>query len=553
MISVKNHDKHKIIMKKLLSVLLAVLLVLGIAAPASVLAADEKEKIPIVYLRGNGNPIFDSAGQMAYPLPIDGKELTQQLVKKLMPYFRRAVFFGKWNEYYSAFEAEIREIFASVALDENGNISNDSGIANEQYRINERNMNTDKGQDGVYRLFDYNFWYDWRLDPWEIADELEIYIEHILAATGAEKVSLVGKCLGGGFVLAYLAKYGSGKIRSLAFDCTVGNGCEKLSDLFSGHAFIDTEAAERYYTEETVNFPEDVMAGFILASVALLNETDPAKLSQSTINMIYKKLYKQLTPRLCMASIGTWPGYWTNVIDSQYEEAKQLIFNGAVPEYAEKYKGLIEKLDNYDQKVRQRIPELLRSVKQSGTNVGVLAKYGCQLPAIIESRDMLSDSLVSLNRASFGATCSLVYNTLSDEYIAQQTEKGLGKYISPDRQVDASTCVFPDSTWIIKGMTHENWADCNDALIYTICTYNGQLTVDSTQEYPQFMVFDEQNCSLLKMTEENCDVTKWNAGEIRKHGIAEYFKALSEWLKAFIRFLKSLIKDGKTGFGLRAA
>ena len=102
-------------------------------------------------------------------------------------------------------------------------------------------------------------------------------------------------------------------------------------------------------------------------------------------------------------------------------------------------------------------------------------------------------------------------------------------------------------------MTHENWADCNDALIYTICTYNGQLTVDSTQEYPQFMVFDEQNCSLLKMTEENCDVTKWNAGEIRKHGIAEYFKALSEWLKAFIRFLKSLIKDGKAEFGLRAA
>ena len=104
-------------MKKLLSVLLAILLVLGIAAPASVLAADEKEKIPIVYLRGNGNPIFDSSGQMAYPLPIDDKEMMQQLVKKLMPYFRRAVFFGKWNEYYSAFEADIREIFASVALE----------------------------------------------------------------------------------------------------------------------------------------------------------------------------------------------------------------------------------------------------------------------------------------------------------------------------------------------------------------------------------------------------------------------------------------------------
>lgn len=134
-----------------------------------------------------------------------------------------------------------------------------------------------------------------------------------------------------------------------------------------------------------------------------------------------------------------------------------------------------------------------------------------------------------------------MYNTLSDEYIAQQTEKGLRKYISPDKQVDASTCLFPDSTWIIKGMTHENWASCNDDLIYTICNYDGQFTVETSEDFPQFMVYDEENSSLLKMTAENSDVTKWNAEEIRKRGVKEYFKALSDWYKAFFKLIKSLL------------
>lgn len=527
-------------MKKLISVILAVVLLLGVAAPATAFATGETEKNPIVYLRGNGDIIFDAYGNRAFPLLLEN-DVIMQNVKEVLPYFGRAVFLNKWDEYYDAFERVVSNLFSACALDENGNIANDSGIANAQYKRNEENMNTDKAINGKYGLFDYNFWYDWRLDPLEIADKLEEYITHILAATGAKQVSLVGKCLGGGFVIAYLAKYGSSKIRNLAFDCAVGTGCEKLSDLFSGHAYIDAEAAERIYTEEVIDSPDDYLAEFIRASINMLNETDHAKLTQATVNKIYKKLYKQLTPRLCMASFGTWPGYWTNVTETQYEQAKEIMFYGAVPENAEKYKGLIEKLDNYDVQVRQRIPEILRSVKQNGTNVGVLTKYGYQLPFYIESRDMLSDSLISLNRASFGATCSLVYNTLSDEYIAQQTEKGLGKYISPDKQVDASTCLFPDSTWIIKGMTHENWASCNDDLIYTICNYDGQFTVETSEKFPQFMVYDEENSSLLKMTAENSNVTKWNAEEIRKRGVKEYFKALSDWYKAFFKLIKSLL------------
>lgn len=532
-------------MKKILSVLLAAIMIFSIAAPCAFAAAGS-EKNPIIYIRGNGNPIFDHYGYQSYPLRMSDEELVKSLVKSLMKPFLKAVTLGKWDDYYTAFENELRDVFAGCALDENGNIANDSGIANIHYDANRKNMNSDyTNADGNSELFSYVFWYDWRLDPFEIADRLEEYIDCVLAATGAKKVSIVGKCLGGSFVLAYLAKFGGSKVRNVAFDCTVGGGCEEASDLFCGKANVDFEATERkYYDENTITFDKAqyILNEFIIASLDVINETDRLKLTEKAATKIYKLLSKELTPRLCMATFGGWPGYWTNVTKEQYEEAKNMMFYGAVPEYAETYKGLIEKLDMYDKLVRSRIQELLLSVKESGVNFGVLAKYGYQLSNLIESRDMPGDSLVSLHASTFGATCSNVYDTLSEDYIAERTAAGFGKYISPDKQVDASTCVFPDSTWIIKGMTHENWAECNDKLIYKICTSKNQLTVESFEEYPQFMVYDKEKNDIFKMTEENCNVTNWDAKEIHTHNIKQFFKAYISWFKALFALIKNKLE-----------
>lgn len=541
-------------MKKLISILLVAVMLLGLAVPA--FAADEEiVKNPIIYIRGNGNPIYDRYGYQSYPLSVNDDEMTSALVSNLMGDFVKAVTLGKWDEYYDAFEEAVAEYFEGCALDENGNIANDSGIASVCYDINETNMNSDYlNEDGNSELFSYNFWYDWRLDPFEIADQLEEYIEHVLAATGAEKVSIVGKCLGGSFLLAYLAKYGGSELRRVAFDCTVGGGCEEASDLFSGKANIDFEAMERRYTDDIsileineyasiINRSEIILDSFIKALLDRVNETDRLKLTEKAATAIYKKLSAQLTPRLCMATFGGWPGYWTNVTKDSYEEAKNIIFYGECKDYAEKYKGLIEKLDKYDELVRQRIPELLKSVEDEGVDFGVLAKYGYQLSPYIESRDMPGDSLVSLKSATFGATCSNVYDTLSEEYISEKQQAGLEKYISPDCQVDASTCVFPDSTWMIKGMTHENWADCNDKLIYAVCTSKEPLKVDSLEQYPQFMVYDKENDNIIPMTKENSDVTKWDAQQIRTHNITEYFKSIYELLKTFIAYVKDKIES----------
>lgn len=541
-------------MKKLISTLLAVLMLFSVIIPVSAAnEIDSEQKNPIIYIRGNGNPIYDRYGYQAYPLSVSDNEMTSALVDALMGDFIKAVTLGKWEEYYDAFETELAKFFEGCALDENGNIANDSGIANVCYDINKENMNSDYlNADGNSELFSYVFWYDWRLDPFEIADQLEEYIDHVLAATGAKKVSVVGKCLGGSFLLAYLAKYGGSKLRRVAFDCTVGGGCEEASDLFSGKANVDFEAMERKYTDDNVIITDGftdgdqsqmVLNDFIRATLNVVNETDRLKLTEKAATEIYNRLSKELTPRLCMATFGGWPGYWTNVTKDSYEDAKNIIFYGACEDYAEKYKGLIEKLDRYDVQVRQRIPELLNSVKEEGVDFGVLSKYGYQISPLIESRDMIGDSLVSLHASSFGATCSTVNTTLSDEYISQRQQEGYSKYISPDKQVDASTCVFPDSTWIIKGMTHENWAACNDQLIYTICTSEEPLTVDSMDKYPQFMVYDRDADNIIPMTSDNCNVTNWDASGISTHNFKQYFKAFFDWFKAIIEYLKFQIEN----------
>lgn len=541
-------------MKKLISTLLAVLMLFSVIIPVSAAnEIDSEQKNPIIYIRGNGNPIYDRYGYQAYPLSVNDNEMTSALVDALMGDFIKAVTLGKWEEYYDAFETELAKFFEGCALDENGNIANDSGIANVCYDINKENMNSDYlNADGNSELFSYVFWYDWRLDPFEIADQLEEYIDHVLAATGAKKVSVVGKCLGGSFLLAYLAKYGGSKLRRVAFDCTVGGGCEEASDLFSGKANVDFEAMERKYIDDNVIITDGftdgdqsqmVLNDFIRATLNVVNETDRLKLTEKAATEIYNRLSKELTPRLCMATFGGWPGYWTNVTKDSYEDAKNIIFYGACEDYAEKYKGLIEKLDRYDVQVRQRIPELLNSVKEEGVDFGVLSKYGYQISPLIESRDMIGDSLVSLHASSFGATCSTVNTTLSDEYISQRQQAGYGKYISPDKQVDASTCVFPDSTWIIKGMTHENWAACNDQLIYTICTSEEPLTVDSMDKYPQFMVYDRDADNIIPMTSDNCNVTNWDASGISTHNFKQYLKAFFDWFKAMIEYLKFQIEN----------
>ena len=75
-------------------------------------------------------------------------------------------------------------------------------------------------------------------------------------------------------------------------------------------------------------------------------------------------------------------------------------------------------------------------------NISIISKYGFQMVPICESNAAISDQYASVTRSSFGATTGTVYEPLPDDYIAAREAEGKASYISPDRLVDASTCLF---------------------------------------------------------------------------------------------------------------
>ena len=82
-------------------------------------------------------------------------------------------------------------------------------------------------------------------------------------------------------------------------------------------------------------------------------------------------------------------------------------------------------------------------------------------------------------------------------------------------------------------------------LFESIKTYKhttGKRNVNTEPElYPQFMVYSDEENNVYPMTEENCNVTNWDAEEIADHSIASYFRAMINWIKAFFALLKSKI------------
>ncbi len=248
--------------------------------------------------------------------------------------------------------------------------------------------------------------------------------------------------------------------------------------------------------------------------------------------MLYYRIVEGVTSALALSTFFTWPSYWSAVTAEDFSTALQYVFGPEGSEKRTEYAGLIEKLVNYDTLVRQNIPQIMQSIKDSGANLAIMSKYGSQMIPVCESADMIADQIASVYRSSFGATTVDIYETLSEEHIAERTAEGKQKYISPDRQIDASTCMFPDYTWFIKGATHSNWTSYEMKILYDVVTADHQMTVDDF-EYSQFIVYDTNTDTAQAMTEENCHTEAWATqqpqGPLEK--IMSFFRLLIAWIR----------------------
>ena len=547
-------------MKKTISLFLCALLLALSAVPA--FAAVEPLRtgsdIPIVFLAGDGEPIYNENDEVILKISESGllglfngskddeeednSELYTSIANVLMPFLINGLLTDDWDPYYENLEKEIGDLFATGKLDENGNAPAGTGISSGRRAENERNRHTDKKGENGYDFYSYQFWYDWRLDPLELAVQLHDYIADVKAVCHAEKVALASACLGTNVVLAYLSLYGDEDLdlTGVGMLASLAKGSEFLSQAISGRFHIDMDGLNRILTD-TDSIDRFNMPAFATATIDLLSKSGAyGFLSNSVKKTIYSKVVEGTTSAFAMSTIFTMPCYWGCVADEDYDNAIQYVFGPEGSEKRERYAGLIEKIDNYHQQVAVNADSLLQAAQEDGANLAILCKYGFQMVPICEESNLVSDQYVSVNHASFGATTSKIFDTLPDAYIAEKEADGLGKYISPDKKVDASTCLFPDCTWFTKNATHTLRTDKEIRILYSVITADHQLTPDDFT-CGRFMVYDHENKTTAPMTEENCHTEHWTQDEMKQpstdkktnvfNGLISFFKWLIELFK----------------------
>ena len=534
-------------MKKCISLLMCVIMLFCAVVPAFALDYSNPSKdVPVILIGGDGEPICDADGNEVFSATeltkvfkgVDGGSVYESVANVLQPFLLEGVLFNRWDPYYANLESEIGALTEDFRLDENGNAVNGSSIAQRRFDGMARDITVNKAASkGYYAYGDYHFWYDWRLDPMEIADQLAAYIDGVLAITGKSKVAIISRCVGTNVAMAYVAKYGASKIHGFGIDGTITNGGEFISDAISGKFRLDGPALERFLTDCNLLGVFNI-SEFAMASVDLLVKSGVFDgIRNITKATVYDKIKEGATSAIAMATVFTMPCYWAFVTAEDFETAKQYVFGPEGGEKRQRYAGLIQKLDAYHTAVRLHLAEFLTGMHDQGVNISIISKYGFQMVPICESRAEISDQYASVTRSSFGATTGTVYETLPDAYIAAQAAEGKAKYISPDRLVDASTCLFPDYTWFTKGIRHGDWQDVENQIMYTVITADRQLTT-ADLPYTQFIVYNSETDEVSPMTAENCNTEFWQASQetdAPKSVIVRmiaFFRSLHRWLRA---------------------
>ncbi|NLX93417.1 MAG: hypothetical protein GXZ02_06070 [Clostridiales bacterium] len=492
-------------MKKFTSFLLALVLVCLSIVPAFAAQGCNCGHTPLVVVGGmNGFPMDKDAGTPneieAWPPAIDFGELA---VEAVMGLAASAVSLD-WNKLGDRLVPLANKILEASACDADGNskyvlttTTFPLSMAHYPDYINSEGKNVigllrsacDRlGADHVYY-----FNYDWRLDPLEHAKELNRMIQRAKAETGHSKVDLTACSLGGALTLAYLAQFGYDDVDSCLFLSSVFSGSISASEILTGQITIDKTALKHYLR---LNVNSDKNLDYALdAVVEILDQLGLLERIVDFLNGMLYALKDRVIKEVMVDTMGTMPGMWALVREDSYEQAKSDLIGDA------KYATLVARIDDFHYNVRQKRQEIIEDAMRSGVKVFFTSHYEDALIPAFPSAIKHGDGLIETVCTSAGATVALLGETLSEDYIQANDCNGKN-YISPDRVIDASTCMFPEQVWFFREVAHIGTfydSEFND-FIFWLLEQEEQPTVWTDAAHPQFMAAGDKGMTLHPTT-----------------------------------------------------
>ena len=486
-------------MKRTIALLLCLVLLCGtfsvcVAAKGTIASCGGKcEYYPTIIVPGlgqssvvmvdeNGDFIRDKDGKKASAFPAYLQ--TGKLIKTLAKPLLLSLFLQKDAGLSDAFAAAIGDAFGVNACDLNAQpvgsvVTEKYPYPYSQYNDEEREVTnshvpfemypTDLPRDHLY-YFAYNSFGN----HIGLAEELFDFIKMVQAQTGHKKVNLVPLSQGASIVSAMLDYHPEigDMLHKIMFVVPALDGSKIIGDVFTDRVtFLDSDYLYHGFLEN-IRLLDQTTASFLELVLRIL----PDEVWMAALKKGVKTLVEDV--------MTTSTGMWALCPSGDYEAAAAKYLSA--PERA----NIKAQTDRY-YGVQKRSRANIAALVKKGVQVFCVAEYDYALINVGERwNDQNADFIIQLDSTSMGATAAKVGETLPADYKQQNTKctNPAHNHISPDRVVDASTGLLPDTTFYFKNQRHD-LTQHNDVILklaMQLIANDNIKDVYSSPDFPQF-------------------------------------------------------------------
>ncbi len=306
----------------------------------------------------------------------------------------------------------------------------------------------------------------------ETVDGLYEFIQQVKAETGHDKINIVPISMGGSVANGLLEYYPDvmDDLNKVVYIVPALNGSTIVGDLYKKDlAFLDPDFLYNGFLESLMDEDEARM-------IEVIARILPDEVLVGVLNNVADCLVEDVAANVT--------SLWGLCPKEDYVEASNelLASKPAIKKQTDRYyQAQVNSLAN------------IQKLIDKGVEVYNIVDYDAPLYQIGTSwNDDNADGIIHLSSTGMGVHSALVGETLPADYKQANTSINCSDpshdHISPDRVVDASTGLLPDTTFYFDGQNHEKTAR-NDVIISLatkLLATDEIKSVYSTPDYPQF-------------------------------------------------------------------
>lgn len=433
------------------------------------------ESLPCIIIPGMGHSkmeLFDEAGQKqktVWPLRVDEKEAARRIRG---PYFR-TVLTRRDKGFTDAIRAYFTDVLSPLTTLPDGRMQHDIRPVARDYPVSEytegekrftyrvapvRELAKAIGEDRLY-LFAYNFF----IDLYDSADELDAFIQTVKRRHGVKQVNLLPVSMGGALFTAYLDAHGAqNDAANVMFIEAALDGSVLMSDLFRLNV-------DKYNGYSVLEF----------ATSRKVSDAMRRLLSLVPWEVRFGVLYKSLDAAFSTV-INNSLAMWETVPKEDLPALREAHLSD------EAHAPFRRQLDRF-MAAQFRIREMLGQRQEAGTKFYATSGYGLRIMALSANDTVSTDTVLAAYSSSLGALTAQRGEKLDPAILTPYSR------LSPDGAIDASTGYLKDTTWFFKGQVHNDTAFNGkiQQLVRRVFTDPDFTDVFSDPAFPQFMENDQ--------------------------------------------------------------